>query len=79
VRDLLAGAGLDVEHAALVDVPWTAADDGALVRGLLLGEDAAGLAERGPVVLAAAARFRRADGSYRFRNAFRLVLARRPA
>lgn len=78
VRALLAGAGLAVEHVALVDVPWTAADGDALVRGLLLGEDAAGLADRGPVVRAAAAPFRGADGSYRFRNAFRLVLARRP-
>lgn len=78
VRALLAGAGLAVEHVALVDVPWSAPDAGALVRGLLLGEDAAGLADRGPVVVAAAARFRRADGSYRFRNAFRLVVARRP-
>lgn len=78
VRTLLTGAGLVVEHAALVDVPWTAADGDALVRGLLLGEDTAGLADRGPVVRAAAAPFRAADGSYRFRNAFRLVLARRP-
>ncbi|GIG35025.1 class I SAM-dependent methyltransferase [Cellulomonas pakistanensis] len=78
VRALLAGAGLAVEHVALVEVPWTAADDDALVRGLLLGEDAAGLAGRGPVVVAAAAPFRRPDGSYRFRNAFRLVVARRP-
>lgn len=79
VRELLGGAGLKAGRAGLVDVPWVAADDDALVRGLLLGEDAAGIAERGPVVLAAAARFRRPDGSYRFRNAFRLVLARRPA
>jgi len=78
VRALLTGAGLAVEHVALVDVPWTAEDADALVRGLLLGEDAAGLADRGPVVRAAAARFRTADGAYRFRNAFRLVLARRP-
>jgi SAM-dependent methyltransferase len=79
VRALLAGVGLAVEHVALVEAPWSAPDEGALVRGLLLGEDAAGLADRGPVVVAAAARFRRADGSYRFRNAFRLVVARRPA
>lgn len=78
VRALLTDAGLVVERVALVDVPWTAADEDALVRGLLLGEDAAGLAGRGPVVRAAAAPFRTADGAYRFRNAFRLVLARRP-
>jgi SAM-dependent methyltransferase len=78
VRALLAGAGLVVERVTLVEVPWTAADERALVRGLLLGEDAAGLAERGPVVVAAAERFRGRDGSYRLRNAFRLVVARRP-
>lgn len=79
VRALLAGAGLVVEHVAVVEVPWTAADAHALMRGLLLGEDAAGLADRGPVVVAAAERFRAHDGSYRLRNAFRLVVARRPA
>ncbi|MET0435506.1 MAG: class I SAM-dependent methyltransferase [Cellulomonas sp.] len=78
VRAVLTGAGLAVERVALVDVPWSAPDADALVRGLLLGEDAAGLAGRGPVVVAAADPFRRADGSYRFRNAFRLALARRP-
>lgn len=78
-RALLRGAGLVVEHVELVDVPWTAADDDALVRGALLGEDAAGLADRGPVVLRAARPFRTADGGYRFRNTFRLLVGRTPA
>lgn len=78
-RALMAGAGLAVEHVALVEVPWTAADDDALVRGVLLGEDAAGLADRGPVVLRAARPFRVPDGGYRFRNTFRLLVGRTPA
>ncbi|WP_454048600.1 class I SAM-dependent methyltransferase [Cellulomonas sp. Marseille-Q8402] len=78
-RALLRDAGLSVEHVALVEVPWTAADDDALVRGALLGEDAAGIADRGPVVLRAAAPYRTADGGYRFRNAFRLLVGRAPA
>lgn len=78
-RELLRAAGLAVEHVGLVEVPWTAADDDALVRGALLGEDATGLAERGPVVLEAARPFRTADGGYRFRNSFRLLVGRTPA
>jgi SAM-dependent methyltransferase len=77
-RRLLADAGLAVEHVALVEVAWSAPDDDALVRGVLLGEDAAGLADRGPVVLRAARPFRTPDGGYRFRNAFRLLVARTP-
>jgi SAM-dependent methyltransferase len=78
-RALLRDAGLAVEHVQLVEVPWTAADDDALVRGVLLGEDATGLAERGPVVLAAARPFRTPDGGYRFSTTFRLLVGRAPA
>jgi SAM-dependent methyltransferase len=78
-RRLLEDAGLVVEHVELVEVPWVAADDDALVRGMLLGEDAAGLADRGPVVLRAARPYRTADGGYRFRNTFRLLVGRTPA
>ncbi len=78
VRALLADAGLAVTHVALVPVPWTVPDDDALVRGVLLGEDAAGLAERAPVVLAAAAGARTPGGGYRFANTFRLLVAERP-
>lgn len=76
VRALLTVAGLTVETVTLVDVPWTAADEDALVRGVLLGEDAAGLRERGPVVVDAAERFRTPGGGFRFRNTYRLLVAR---
>ncbi|MFG6404065.1 class I SAM-dependent methyltransferase [Microbacterium sp. P04] len=68
-------AGLRVVASGVVDTPWRAADDDTLIRGILLGEDAAGLAERGPTVIAAAEPFR--DGSgYLLRNAFRWVVAK---
>jgi SAM-dependent methyltransferase len=78
VRELMVAAGLVVEHVELVGVPWVAADDTALVRGVLLGEDDAGLAARGPVVVEAARPYRTSEGGYRFRNAFRLVVGRAP-
>jgi hypothetical protein len=78
VRALLARAGLTVTHASLVAVPWEVPDADALVRGVLLGEDAAGTAARAPVVLTAAAPFRTPDGGYRFRNTARLVVGVRP-
>nr|BFF21250.1 hypothetical protein GCM10025730_47710 [Promicromonospora thailandica] len=43
------------------------------------GEDPATVADLAPVVLAAAAPYRRADGSYLFRNAFRWAVGRAPA
>lgn len=75
---LLAEAGLVVEAAGLVEVPWTVPDDDALVRGVLLGEDAEGLAEVGPVVVEAAAPFRTPDGGYRLVNAYRWAVGRVP-
>ncbi|ACQ79908.1 Methyltransferase type 11 [Beutenbergia cavernae DSM 12333] len=76
---LLADAGLTLVEAGLVDTPWDAADDETLVRAVLLGEDDATIATTAPVVLAAAAPFRRTDGSYRLACAFRYAVARRPA
>jgi SAM-dependent methyltransferase len=73
---LLADAGLTAVAAGLVATPWEAADDAALVRGLVLGEDASTLADRTPVVVAAAAPFRRADGSYRLLNHLRIAVGR---
>ena len=69
-------AGLDVVAAGIVDVPWRADDDETLVRGILLGEDAATLAELHAVVVESAAPFRTADGGYLLRNAFRWAVAR---
>jgi len=74
---LLAGEGFTVVAAGIVEVPWVAEDDDALVRGVLLGEDAEGLASVGPVVVSAARPFRRADGGYVLLNAFRWVVGER--
>lgn len=69
-------AGLEVVASGIVDVPWRADDDTMLVRGILLGEDPATLAELHRVVVDAAAPFRTADGGYVLRNAFRWAVAR---
>jgi SAM-dependent methyltransferase len=76
---VLAEAGLELVTAGLVATPWTVADDDALVRGVLLGEDATTMAELAPVVVAAAEPFRTAGGGYRLVNAFRFAVATTPA
>lgn len=73
---VLAGADLAVVASGLVDVPWEPADDDALVRGALLGEDDDGLRRVGPAVIAAAEPFRTPDGGYRLLNRFRWAVAR---
>jgi SAM-dependent methyltransferase len=73
---LLDEAGLTAVGAGLVECPWPAADDAALVRGILLGEDATTIAERTPLVVSAAAPFRLDDGSYRLRNHLRFAIGR---
>ena len=73
---LVADAGLGLVASRLVRSPWVLADADALVRAVLLGEDAAGLDRGAPAVLEAAERFRLAGGGYRLDNAFRLVIAR---
>jgi SAM-dependent methyltransferase len=75
---LLADGGLQLVRAELVVAPWDARDDDSLVRGVLLGEDAAGMAATRETVLAAARPFRRPDGGYRLLNAFRCAVARVP-
>jgi hypothetical protein len=80
LEDLFAEAGLELVVADVVEVVWTAPDDDALVRGVLLGEDAAGQAAGAATVLTAAAPFRNSGGSgYLLRNAFRYAVARTPA
>jgi SAM-dependent methyltransferase len=76
---LLTEGGLEVVSAGLVTLPWHAASDDTLVRGILLGEDQATMAARAPVVLAAARGYRTEDGRYRLVNAFRYAVGRRPA
>ena len=78
LEQLLADAGLDVVTAGLVELPWEAPDDDTLVRGVLLGEDPAGMAAGAPTVLAAARPFRTAAGGYRLANAFRYAVGRTP-
>ncbi|BCB78853.1 class I SAM-dependent methyltransferase [Phytohabitans flavus] len=76
---LLGEGGLQVVAAGLVELPWHAADDDTLVRGVLLGEDEETVAAKAPVVLAAARRYRTEDGRYCLVNAFRYALGTRPS
>lgn len=76
LEQLFADGGLKVVAAGLVDVPWRAADDDALVRGVLLGEDQTVLANGASTVIAAARRFRTPAGDYHLANAFRYAIAR---
>jgi SAM-dependent methyltransferase len=68
---LFEAAGLRDVVAGVAQVEWTAADETGLVRGILLGEDQATVAELHATVIDAAAPYRRPDGGYRLRNAFR--------
>lgn len=65
-----AEAGLRVVSSGMAEAPWTARDDETLVRGILLGEDAATLDFFRATIVETAAPFRTADG-YLLRNAFR--------
>lgn len=73
---VMTDAGLGVSDAGLVDVLWAPADPDALVRGVLMGEDAGTMAELAPVVLAAAEPFRRGAG-YRLVNRCRWAVGSR--
>jgi SAM-dependent methyltransferase len=69
----LAAAGLEPLTAGEVDVPYESPDLATLHRALVAG---AGFDATRAAVEAAAGPFRRADGSYRFENRFRYVVAR---
>jgi hypothetical protein len=75
LEELLAGAGLTPRHSADVDTPYESPDLDTLVAAL---RDGSGF-ERATLELVerAAAPHRRADGSYRFENRFRYVVATR--
>jgi SAM-dependent methyltransferase len=75
LEEAMTDAALEVVSAGIVDVPWRAPDEVTLVRGILLGEDAATMAELHHVVVEAAAPFRTSQGGYVLRNAFRWVVA----
>ncbi|NQX10620.1 methyltransferase domain-containing protein [Microbacteriaceae bacterium VKM Ac-2855] len=76
---MLSAAGLDLVAVGEVEAPWSAASDDALIRGVLLGEDASVQSELAPVVVAAALPFRATDGGYRFHNVLRFAVGRRPS
>ncbi|WP_127818157.1 class I SAM-dependent methyltransferase [Microbacterium sp. CPCC 204701] len=76
LEQAMTDASLEVLSTGIVDVPWRAAGETVLVRGILLGEDAATMAELHSVIVEAAAPFRTSDGGYVLRNAFRWAVAR---
>ncbi len=78
LADVLREAGWTVLDSGVTPVVWTARGDTDLVRGILFGEGDATVADLAPVVVEAAAPFRRPDGGYRLANAFRWAVARRP-
>lgn len=73
---LLRRGGLTLVSSGVVEVPWRATDQDALVQGILLGEDAETIAHTAPVVIAAAESFRNADGGYTLVNHFRYAIGR---
>lgn len=76
LEQLLRSADLAIVASGLVEVPWLAADDDTLVRGVLLGDDSEAVSQAAPVVIAAAQSFRVPHGGYRLRNAFRYAVGR---
>jgi hypothetical protein len=75
LEELLAGVGLTPRRAADVETPYESPDLATLVSAL---RDASGFERATPEVVArAAAPHRRPDGSYRFENRFRYVVATR--
>ena len=69
----LASAGLEPLVAGEVDVPYESPDLATLERAIVEG---AGFEASREAIEAAAAPFRRPDGSYRFENRFRYAIAR---
>lgn len=80
LEDLLRAAGLTPTASGEVAVPYAPPDRETLLRGLLSGGNIVHVAEYAgedvvrETILDGAARFRRADGSYLFRNEFRWVI-----
>jgi SAM-dependent methyltransferase len=70
--------GVEPIATGIVEVSWSAANDDQLVRGILMGEDEAGLAAGAATVITAAQRFRTPAGGYRLANAFRYAVGRTP-
>ncbi|MGL5819623.1 MAG: class I SAM-dependent methyltransferase [Phycicoccus sp.] len=76
LEDLFRRCRLEVLISGVVAAPWTAADDGALVRALTIGETTAGAAAHSSAILDAARPFRRRSGGYVLDNAFRYTVGR---
>ena len=73
---LLEDAGLTLVTETLVEAPWHAPDDDALVRGVLLGADPDTQQEFADAVKAAAEPYKATAGGYVLNNAFRLAIGR---
>jgi hypothetical protein len=76
LEELLREAGLTVVAGGRVELPWTAADDDTLIRGILLGESSETIADLTAVVQEAARPFRTDTGGYRLVNSFRFAVGR---
>lgn len=76
LEELFGEAGFDVLSSGLVEVYWEAPNDDALVRGVLMGEDADTIAETEATVIDAARPFRTETGGYRLVNFFRYAIGR---
>jgi SAM-dependent methyltransferase len=79
LEDLFHRGGVALVASGTVVAPWDAPDENILVRGVLLGEDNAGLADGAATVIDAATPFRTARGGYRLINGFRYAVGRTPA
>jgi SAM-dependent methyltransferase len=67
-------ADLEIDAAGIIAVPWSAPDDETLIRGVLLGEEAADDPAARTALLEAARPFVTGDGGYLLHNAFRFVV-----
>lgn len=76
---LIRAGDLRLVASGTVPAPWEVPDEETFVRGILLGEDSAGLAAGAGTVLNAARKFRMPAGGYRLENAFRFAVGRTPA
>ena len=79
LEQVLSENGFEVVTAGVVEVPWIARDDEALVTGILMGEDADVIAAKAALVIEAARPFRTERGGYRLVNSFRCAVATRAA
>jgi hypothetical protein len=84
LEDLARAAGLEPRRAGEVDTPYEAPDGATLERALLAGagfSSAVGHSGERAVrraIAESAAPYRRPDGSYRFENRFRFLVAEVP-